>query len=57
MPGDFAFYIWKMAVFNSVSEIVWINLSFSSLVIFGLIAVKSFPCISKLACALVYKVE
>ena len=55
MTGDFAFSIWKMAVFNSASKIVWINLSFSSLVIFGLIGVKSFSYISKLVCALVYK--
>ena len=57
MAGDFAFSIWKMAVFNSGSEVVWINFSFSSLVIFGLTGAKSFSCFSKLVCVFVYKVK
>ena len=56
MAGDFAFSVWKMAVFNSESEIFWVKFSFSLLVIFGLIGAKSFSCTSKLICVLVYNV-
>ena len=54
MPGDFPFSIWKIAVFNSVSVICLINVSFSLSLTLGLIVSDSVFRIFEYVCVLVY---
>ena len=57
MPGDFPFFIWNMAVFNSVRVICLINFSISSSLILGESGSNSVVCIFVFVYVLVYSVE
>ena len=57
MPEYFPFSIWSMAVFNSVSDIFWVNFSFYSMLILGLIGFNNISCIYGFVCVLGYSVE